>query len=161
LGLAFLETGSPLRNAGALCARLCAGVPNVAASLPVASVCRCLASPALMVDLVCRWSLGTPEDAHHWPPNGYAEPPLSPQTFAAGGLEAAAACSPEELRHWFRHGRGPVGDAGDDLARAVTVDRPRTLAGVLADLARRQRLTGALPFVDQLVSALSLPPRRL
>jgi hypothetical protein len=161
LGLAFLETGSPLRNAGTLCALLSAEVPGVAGPVTAATVCRCLASPALMVDLVCRWSLGTPEDSHHWQPGGYAEPPLAPQTFADRVLEAAARCSPEELRHWFRHGRGPVGDAGDDLARAVTVDRPRTLAGVLADLARRQRLTGALPFVDQLVSALSLPPRRL
>jgi hypothetical protein len=114
-----------------------------------------------MVDLVMRWYLGTPEDAHRWSPGGCIEPPLSPQEFEARVLEAAAALTPKDLRHWFRHGRRPIKHAGEELAQAITLERPRTLDGVLADLARRPRLAGALPFVDQFGSALSLPPRRL
>src|SRR5204862_51908 len=46
-------------------------------------------------------------------------------------------------------------------AEALEIDRPRSLQGMLAELAQQKRLSGAIPFVAQLVSALSLPPRRL
>src|SRR5262249_4379133 len=62
-------------------------------------------------------------------------------------------------KEWFRHGRGPVKDAGEELAHALPP--PRTLAGALAELLQRPRLAGARAFVAQLVSALTLPPRRL
>src|SRR5205085_2464461 len=65
----------------------------------------------------------------------------------------------EDLREWLRHGRGPVKEAAEALARQVPVRR--TLAGALAALLERPRLAGARPFVAQMLSALTLPPWRL
>jgi hypothetical protein len=88
-------------------------------------------------------------------------PPLGPWTFELRFLKALAAYSNEELEAWFRHGRPPVRRAGEAVADQLTPPPPRTLAGALAALLQRPRLAGARPFIDQLVSALTLPPRRL
>src|SRR5262249_26566097 len=68
--------------------------------------------------------------------------------------------SHDEIDHWLRHGRGPVKEAAERLARELEAVKPRSLASVLANLTLRPRLAGAVPFVAQLVSALALPPRR-
>jgi hypothetical protein len=87
--------------------------------------------------------------------------PYKPEVFAQRVRKALAAYTEAEIRHWFRHGRGPIKTAGEELARELEAVKPRTLAGVLAALAQRQRLAGAIPLVAQMVSALALPPRRL
>src|SRR5207248_897008 len=65
----------------------------------------------------------------------------------------------DEIAHRLRHGTAPLGDAGDQLARQLVLDRPRLFGKMLAFLAKQPRLSGVLPFVSQLVSALALPPR--
>ena len=90
----------------------------------------------------------------HWP----AEvPPLAPLRFEALVRKALEQLSPGDIRHWLRHGRGPVGDVGDSVARLWT----RDFAEILNGLSQRPRLAGAMSLVERLSGALTLPPRRL
>src|SRR5262249_39099308 len=89
------------------------------------------------------------------------EPPLSPVEFARLIASALAPYDHDDLVHWLKYGSGPVKKAARRIAEAIDIERPRSLQGVLAELAQQKRLSGAIPFVAQLVSALSLPPRRL
>src|SRR2546428_726761 len=75
-------------------------------------------------------------------------------------LQALEPYSEDELRSWLRHGHGPEKQTGEMLAQEVPRLPDRTLASVLADLLQRPRLAGAEPFVAQMVSALTLPPRK-
>jgi hypothetical protein len=154
LARAFAAAGMPMRNAGVLCAALGHRLPTLARPLATAQLCRRLANPVLMGEWHLRHALklrqGKPE-----------APPWDAAAFEAHVLHRLDGWRPDDLRHWFRHGREPVGDAGEKVAEQVPAERPRTLDGVLADLTRHPRLSGAVPFVAQLVSALALPPRRL
>jgi hypothetical protein len=144
---AFTLAGRPQRNAGAFCAVLCANIP----SLP---------DPPLVVSMESfQLEVGASEPLDVSTSGAAAT--LSPVLFEVRLLQALSAYDFEEILHWLRHGRGPVAEAGAAIAQAVLLDKPRTLTGVLADLAQRRRLAGAVPFVEQLVSALTLPPRRL
>ncbi len=145
---AYREAGSPPRTAGVLCALLCDAVP---------------AAP----------NVPTPEELSHWlvvhscttAPAQEArqpqQPPLSPDEFEARIARALEKFSDEALVHWLWHGQGPAGEEAEQVARALLFERPRSLQGALADLSRRERLRGAVPYVAQFVSAFSLPPRRL
>jgi hypothetical protein len=145
---AYRAAGRPLRTAGALCALLCAGEPAAPDPPRVADLRDCLAVWAAYPRLVEEVEPGL-------------EPPSPPEAFEKRIARALSALTDRDLEHWLRHGRRPVGEAGEEVARSLLQDRPRTLSDVLADLTRRERLAGAVPFVDQLVSALALPPRRL
>jgi hypothetical protein len=150
----FQQTGRPLRNAGALCAVLCHEVAAVAGPLDVGEVRRLLSHSALMWKVCLRWA-----QVRH---QGEVEvPPLGPEGFEAKVVAALAGFTQDELAHWLRYGRGPLPGGGEPLAEEVLRERPRTLPGLLAALVQHERLAGAVPFVAQLVSALSLPPRRL
>jgi hypothetical protein len=155
LARAFHENGKPLRNAGALCAVLCRTVPAVACSLDVAVVCRRLCSPALMGEFALFQTLGRRSDVPD------SVPPWSAATFELAVALALQHIPPPDLRHWLRHGCGPLDEAGGQVARAVPAGRPRTLAHTLADLTQQRRVAAAVPFVAQLTGALALPPRRL
>ena len=61
------------------------------------------------------------------------------------------------IRHWLKHGRGPV-EAVDD--RLVPFP-PHGLVGSLSEVERRPRLAGVSRVISRLEGALSLPPRRL
>jgi hypothetical protein len=155
LAHAFRQAGRPLRNAGALAAVLCRKVPVVPEPPEAERLCCRLASPTLMAQFALDrlWGLGGDV------PDGV--PPWSAAGFEAVVLQELVGLYPEELAHWLRHGRGPLDRAGDRVARALPAGRPRTLAHVLAGLARQRRVAGAVPFVAQLTGALALPPRRL
>lgn len=150
----YAAAGRPVRNAGALCAMLCRRVPPVAGSVDGDAVCRHLASLPLMWEVRTCWSL-----RRHLPEP--QRPVPGPEGLEVSVLQALAPLDAETLAHWLRHGRGPVSDAGAQIARQIAAAKPPTLAGVLARLARHRRLAGAVPFVAQLVSALALPPRSL
>jgi hypothetical protein len=143
---AFRQSRRDFRNAGVFAALLCRDVPP--------------APEAPAPETLWRWLLvrqaGT-ED----PPAGAGElPPLAAPAFEARVQRALAAYSFEDLLHWLAHGSGSVRDAAEQLVRLLE-ERPPSLEGVLAEVAQRDRLSGAVPFVAQLVSALTLPPRRL
>jgi hypothetical protein len=151
---AFRDAGRPLRNSGALCAILCRDVLPVADPLDPQAVCRRLSSGPLMHSLYVTWLTEGPDRTVELP---Y----LSPGDFEARVLAALKPLTEEELRSWFRHGRGPIKEAGEEVARQLAALQPRSLAGILSQLAQNPRLSGAVPFVAQLVSALALPPRRM
>jgi hypothetical protein len=142
----FRDLGRPTRNAGALFARLARDVPGAADPPPAGDL------KAILDDSYARiFTL----------PNPLAEqPPLGPVGFEALICRALGALSDEDLDHWLRHGRGPVGDAGEQVARAAEA-RPRSLVALLDALDGRERLAGAARLVPLLDGALSLPPRRL
>jgi hypothetical protein len=154
LARAFQETGRNLRNAGALAAVLCRRVPPPAHPPDVGQLCRRLNSPALMAEFSWNQRLRP-----HEVPDSVA--PWSAAPFEALVAQALADLSPADLRHWLRHGRGPLESAGREVARALPAARPRTLAHALAELTRHGRVAGAVPFVAHLTGALALPPRRL
>jgi hypothetical protein len=146
---AFDLAGRMHRNAGAFCAALCTNIPAVPHPPTL----------AIWQHVVLRWYRIM--EALASSPVTADVPPLTPVAFLVQIRTAAAAYIAEELLHWFRYGTGPVKDAAATIAQEVVVTKPRSLKGVLADLAERPRLAGAVPFVAQMVSALSLPPRRL
>ncbi|MCI0464449.1 MAG: hypothetical protein L0Z62_46545 [Gemmataceae bacterium] len=149
----FREGGRPVRNAGALCARLCDPIPDEPGDWNVAEICQRLAVSAVSVPyptwFVDPFAVGA------------GEPPLNTDAFETRILTELERLRVDEIEHWLRHGCAPLGDVGDQVARQLVLDRPRLLGKKLAFLAQQPRLAGAVPFVAQLVSALALPPRRL
>jgi hypothetical protein len=151
---AFRDTGRRLRNAGVLLARLCGELPPAPEQPDPAEVCRRLASGSLTPVLFIGPLLEEPDA-------GGDLPPLTPQAFEQRIVRALGRLRADEIRHWLVHGQGPVGEVGEELARQALAARPRTLAGILAELVQAPRLAGAVPHVAQFDSALALPPRRL
>ncbi len=152
---AFRAEGRPLRNFGALCGWLCRDVPPLAEPPSPGELCLKLSSGSLLREL----SVGSVATA----PLGHEVegPSLDAVEFAARFVGALAELSPQSITDWLRHGRGTGPDRGGRLAEGIEALRPRTLEGALAALSGRERLRSAMPIVAQLVSALTLPPRRL
>jgi hypothetical protein len=144
----FHELNRPLRNAGALCARLCREVPRASDPPEAAEVALALSRPPVF--------------------RGYGRsflraevPPLEPFRFESRVLRALSLLADADLRHWLRRGRGPLDPAGEQVAREAAVLPPRTLEESLAALERRERLSGSAHLVPHLAGALTLPARRL
>jgi hypothetical protein len=145
---AFREAGQFHRNAGAFCGVLCAELPPVPDPPSAWAVWQRVILQAGIT--TAGYLAGGPAE----------EPPLAPATFEATVLHALWGLPSDEVAHWLKHGQGPPRDE-DKLAEAVVRERPPTLGGLLAEVSQRERLAGAVPFVEQMVSALTLPPRRL
>jgi hypothetical protein len=147
---AWREAGRPAVTTGAFGAFLCKEVPPVSV-------------PPSLEDL-STWlavrSRGSEDDPFRVLPLP-EEPPFTPEVFEAYLAVAVEGLGEEDLVHWFRHGQRPVKAQGEDLTQALLQHKPPTLEAVLAELSRHDRLSGAVPFVARLVSALTLPPRRL
>ena len=138
----------PTRNAGAFCATLCREIPSI--PLP-------MDDQDLLIHLrhgLLEWGQILAEPSLH-------QPPFTPAAFEAHVLTALRKLRLADLAHWLRHGRGPIGPGGEQAAREILAARPRSLDEILGVLAQKQRLAGAQPYVAQLVSVLTLPPRRL
>lgn len=151
----FHQSEGTLPNAGAFAAELCHDVPAIADGTDLDGTRRRWMTHSALLTFLSR-AVGT--SVLHEAPEALPWPGVE---FEARVRKALAAYKDEDLRHWFRHGRGPIKQAGAELARELEAVQPRTLAGALAALAQRERLAGAVPLVAQLVSALTLPPRRL
>ncbi|AGA26453.1 hypothetical protein [Singulisphaera acidiphila] len=143
---AFREWGLPLRNAGALCARLCCNVPRVPDPPDLSALHLALTRP-----------LAEPFGE---PRTGVAVlPPLDPPRFERLIIQGVSELTSDELRHWLRYGRGAIHESVAE--RVATLPRPRTLSAVLAALEHRPRLAGTTSLAVHLAGALTLPPRRL
>jgi hypothetical protein len=146
----FRRAGQVHRNAGAFFGVLCPEVPD-APDVPTAEqvwqriVVHCCVTGA---EAVPRSRKGQE------PSQSYAE-------FEESIDAALAAYTDEELLDWFRLGQGHVKEPARRIAERLDLDRPRSLRGTLAQIAQHDRLAGAIPYVAQMVSALTLPPRRL
>lgn len=143
---AWREGGGSMRNAGALFSELTHALPRVPGRVEPRGISGLLRRPDRLVEL-------------HWITRSATSPPLAARAFddhlqrLLGGLDRS------DLRHWLRHGRGP---RVDDAAPALELPAPaRSLSGELEQALKRQRLAGVAPFIDQMVSALTLPPRRV
>jgi hypothetical protein len=147
LARSFRGLGRPLRNAGALLAKLGRGIPTAAEPPEIRDV------RAILTYGYAGMFAG--------PDARGEQPPLPPRELQSAVARALLALSDDEVDHWLRHGRGPVGDAGEAVARAAEATRPRSLAALLDALDGRERLAGAARLVPLLDGALSLPPRRL
>jgi hypothetical protein len=146
----FREEGRPLRNAGALCAWLCRDVPGLADPPDLAEAVELLMAGSWVPLIVLSHPmLGAMEQAE--------QPGLEPAQFEGILAQAAEELSDEEIRHWLKHGRGPLGCSAERLVPL----RRRGLAQALADVERRPRLAGVARLVSRLEGALCLPPRRL
>ncbi|MHB1560063.1 MAG: hypothetical protein ACYC61_21640, partial [Isosphaeraceae bacterium] len=146
----FRELGNPLRNAGALCARVHRDLPGVA-------------EPPLLSDLLGLLGGGgwIPQIVLSHPSLGamdYAEqPPLEADDFEARVRARIEEMPPDAIRHWLKFGREPVPGV-DDVASLVP---PRGIGGPLDDLEKKHpRLSGLARLVEHLEGALALPPRR-
>jgi hypothetical protein len=146
----FRELGSPLRNAGALCAWLCRDMRGVADPPALADVLRILNGGSWVPQMVLSHPMLGAMD--------YAEQPeLEPSEFEERLDRELDRMSDDAIRHWLRYGRGPVESIGDRLAPLPS----RDMAGAISEMEYRPRLAGAAFLISRLEAALSLPPRRL
>jgi hypothetical protein len=144
---AYRGEGAPLRNAGAFFGSLCKGIPLAADLKNDGDLTKWLAAvPALPM--------------YVW--NTAEKPPLDAVGFHQLIGNLIHDISEEELRHWFRFGRPALQDDAKRMAKAIEDSKPPATHGLSLDelLRQRPRLAGALPLVEKLVAALSLPPRR-
>ncbi len=146
----FRALGCPLRNAGALCAAISSEAPRAADAPALATI------HAILTD-------------GNWVPSVMLSPglPLAMSEAEEPGLEALQfeelvsrrleAMSDVEIRHWLRHGRGPVGEG----TLRLLPERPRSAVDVFSAIERRPRLAGTLALAARLEGVLWLPSRRL
>jgi hypothetical protein len=147
---AWRAAGRPARTAGAFCALLCKDVPPVSVPPALQDLARWLAVLSRGTEEPGFGARGLPEEA-----------PWSGEEFETHLRAALEGYSEEDLVHWFRHGQASPRRQAEDLARVLLANKPPALEKVLAELTRHERLAGAVPFVARLVSALTIPPRRL
>ncbi len=146
----FRDQGRPLRNAGALCAALCADAPRAADPPEPGAIHEILTDgnwvPATVLSPMVPFAMGVAE-----------EPGLDPDQFEFLIGRRLDLMSDLEIRHWLRYGRGP---AGRDVERLIP-HRPRSVSNVFSDIEQQPRLAGALALATRLEGMLWLPSRRL
>jgi hypothetical protein len=146
----FRDLGCPLRNAGTLCASLCRDVPRAADPPDVTALHEILTGGSWVPQMVLSHPLLGVLDHPE-------EPALESGEFENRVRRAADSLTTAEIRHWLRHGRGPMAAADDRLVPL----QPRGVVETLVELEQRPRLSGIGRLASRLDGALSLPPRRL
>jgi hypothetical protein len=145
----FRALGCPLRNAGALCAWLARGVTGSAGTPSLELVRELLEGGSWIPQMVISHPyLGSRDQAN--------QPGLEPAQFERHIERALEPLSDQGIRHWLRHGQGPL-EAADER---FIPRRPRRLETLLNELEERPRLAGIARLVRRLDGALSLPPSR-
>ncbi|HEV3117688.1 MAG TPA: hypothetical protein VGY58_11575, partial [Gemmataceae bacterium] len=149
---AYQKTGKSLRNAGVFCALLCSELPRHPERLDPGHISLRLRNPAWPIrQILAQYHDSIPSDLS----------PLGPAAFVRRILEALPTYSDLEIYSWLRHGHLPLEEPAQEVARQIAPPEARTLSGLIEELLERPRLAGVRPFVAQMVSALTLPPRRL
>ncbi len=143
---AYRKSGKPVRNAGSLCARLCAAISDEPGELSGRDVCRRL----ILFEAENRPYLNREQSQ-------VSEPPLTPVEFEQQFEIALQAYSSADLERLMKAGTLPLTKEGQKVSELVHL--PPTLHGVLATLEQAPRLAGSMPFVPQMISALAIPPR--
>ena len=133
------------RNAGALFAELTQALPRVPGAVDTRKLCALLRRPEQLVEV-------------HAISRAATVPPLTPEAFDSHLTRLLEGLSADDLRHWLRHGRGP--GVGELPPVELPARVPQT-SGPFEEALKRKRLAGVAPFIDQMVSALTLPARRV
>ncbi|WP_435016010.1 hypothetical protein TA3x_003568 [Tundrisphaera sp. TA3] len=150
----YREAGRRARNGGALCARICRGLPITVDPPDPREIIVRLGDGSLRAAMAVHRNTTSPLA------DEVETPSMSGVVFEAFFFSELGKLPPEEVDHWFRHGTAPPGDAGPEIAREIIARKPPAVAGLLETLEARERLAGAAPMVSQMVGALALPPRR-
>jgi|GEM_PF-2009256 len=150
---AFEVTGKPLRNAGVLCGLLCRKVPRQPDAIDLTQLLLRLRNQA--------WPIRHLLAHYHDQLPSPDFPPLGPRKLETDVCEAIQSLTDEELHSWLRHGHVPLREVGEETARQLALPEARTLTEIMDQVLERTRLAGTRPFVAQMLSALTLPPRRL
>lgn len=145
---AFKEARGQARNAGVLFAHATAGMPRLPGGIDALDVCRRLRGVHTVPQAPSIRGLEL-------------LPTVAADEFERVLAESLQKYSFDELKHWFRHGRGPIREAAQALVRETRIEAPRSLAGIVETLLKHGRLSGAEPFLEQMISALTLPPRKM
>ncbi len=145
---AFKEARGQARNAGVLFAHATAGMPRLPGGVDALDVCRRLRGVHTVPQAPSMRGLEL-------------LPAIDAEEFERVLAESLQKYSFDELKHWFRHGRGAIREAAQAIVRETRIEEPRSLAGILETLLKRGRLSGAEPFLEQMISALTLPPRKM
>lgn len=143
---AWTNGGGSMRNAGTLFNKLTHALPRQPGKIEMPSLLNAMRRRDDLFSL-------------HWLRRTALSPPLSMEEFEAHLRRMVEPFTRDDLRHWFRHGRGPHA-----MTQAPPVELPpppRTLDGALESALKSKRLSGVAPFIDQMVAALTLPPRRI
>ncbi len=152
LATLFQSRGRPLRNAGALAAWLCRGLPRAVDAPEIEEILsalnRSLSGYESRLFATCS-------------PDLAEVPPLAPAHFEARIQALLGTLSTEELTHWLKFGREPVGNAGQHLASEVESEtvRTRSLIERLDTVSKRPRMLGTSSLVPLLSGALCIPSR--
>jgi hypothetical protein len=146
----FRAEGCPLRNAGALCAAICADAPRAADAPEMGTIQEILSEgnwvPSVVIASMTPLAMLAAD-----------EPGLDPERFEALISRRLERMSDVEIRHWLRHGRGPMGHGVERLIP----DRPPIALDVFSEMERRPRLAGTLALAARMEGMLWLPSRRL
>ena len=144
---AYRKAGTSIRNAGALCARLCADIPDEPGEISGREVCRRLVLfEAGNLPYVDR------------EPQEFVEPPLSATEFEQKIQLALQKYSSADLERLLKAGTLPLTTEARKVGEVVRL--PPTLKGIIAVLEQAPRMAASIPYISQMVSALSIPPRR-
>jgi hypothetical protein len=150
LHVTFKNTGGNWRNAGALAGMLSELLLPATNTPPISMLCVRLRDKAFPI----RWFSG----AMNGIANAGEEPPHGLVEFEQHVRKGLLLLSDDDLAMWLQFGRGPLGRAGENLAREQPP--PRVAGNILDELLQRPRLAGAAAHVPQMVLALAVPPRR-
>ncbi|VTR97493.1 hypothetical protein [Tuwongella immobilis] len=148
----FRQTGSQLRNAGALAGMLCLGIPP-AHRVPDGggrAVASWLQQSMSLATLSVSDSTTVVE-----------LPRLSPLEFYQRMRAGWERLSIAERIHWFQHGRAPLPEVPTEAVQPVVEVRPTAQEMLTELLQERTRLKPARHLMPHLQSALSFPPRKL
>jgi hypothetical protein len=145
---AFKEARGQARNAGVLFAHTTGGMPRLPGGVDALDVCRRLRGVHTVPQAPSIRGLEL-------------LPTVAAEEFERVLAESLQKYSFDELKHWFRHGRGTIREAAQALVRETRIEEPRSLSGILETLLKRGRLASAEPFLEQMISALTLPPRKM
>ncbi len=146
----FREEGCPLRNAGALCAALCADVPRAADPPELDAIHDILTDGNWVPSIVLTEPMTGAMPAAE-------EPGLDPERFEALVRRRLELLDDAVIRNWLRHGRTAI---RSEMPHSIPIG-PKSLSRAFSEIERRPRLAGTLALADRLEAVLSLPSRRL
>lgn len=130
------------RNSGALFSALTRQVPRLDFDFDMAETRHLLLQHTELVSV-------------HWLETSSADIAGDATSFDSGVAQAIQSLSDDDIKHWLRHGRGPLPDTGK------TPDAPKreqSFTELVERLLKSPRLAGVSDLMQQVIAAVSIPP---